>query len=266
MEIVASFAHGEPRKPILMPQQAARVIILTSGLSGSSVLTGLISRAGYWLGESTFKKEYDTYENSELITLNSQLFERAGYTGNYTLEFSQDALSRIASLRGKIHDDPFRKFLEKCDQHAPWLWKDPRLWLTIRFWKDLLPRNQCKFIVLTRDLVHCWVSSTLRRHVRSYSSLKRYEESIRDSLLGFLTDANLSYLHITYEDLIARPGPTISELNRHLGTELGILDLQAIYRGPLHKIPRNKAMDYIKAGLIYIKNYSEREDRFEKRI
>ena len=28
------------------------VIILTSGISGSSVLTGLISRAGYWTGDN----------------------------------------------------------------------------------------------------------------------------------------------------------------------------------------------------------------------
>jgi hypothetical protein len=43
------------------------VIILTSGLSGSSVLAGLIANAGYWVGDETFKKDdYDTFENREL--------------------------------------------------------------------------------------------------------------------------------------------------------------------------------------------------------
>ena len=47
------------------------VIILTGGLTGSSALAGLLTEAGYWCGEDTFKKsDYNTYENAELIALN----------------------------------------------------------------------------------------------------------------------------------------------------------------------------------------------------
>ena len=64
------------------------VIILTSGLSGSSVVSNLISRGGYWTGDSTHqKRDYNTYENEALIELNQKLFELAGYNGNYTREF-----------------------------------------------------------------------------------------------------------------------------------------------------------------------------------
>ena len=45
------------------------VIILTSGMSGSSVLANLISQAGYWLGDETSKAPFETYENKELIDL-----------------------------------------------------------------------------------------------------------------------------------------------------------------------------------------------------
>ena len=55
------------------------VIILTSGVSGSSVLTGLIAKAGYWTGDTTAKKEYETYENQELIDLNLRLFKESGF-------------------------------------------------------------------------------------------------------------------------------------------------------------------------------------------
>jgi hypothetical protein len=68
------------------------VIILTSGITGSSVLSGFLARSGYWSGDTTHKKEYDTFENSELIRLNLQIFQQAGYTGNYVNEFSTDAL------------------------------------------------------------------------------------------------------------------------------------------------------------------------------
>ena len=67
------FAISDQHSPRIGTRR--NVIILTSGLTGSSVLTGLISRVGYWNGDQTHKKEYDTCENSELISLNLSLFQ-----------------------------------------------------------------------------------------------------------------------------------------------------------------------------------------------
>jgi hypothetical protein len=241
------------------------VIILTSGLSGSSVLTGLISRAGYWTGDTTHKKEYDTYENQELIDLNLLLFKQSGFTGNYTMEFSPEAIARITALSGEIDDRPFRAFLQKCDSRRPWVWKDPRLWMTIYFWKNLLPLDDCKFIVLTRDFAHAWVSSILRRHIRSYGSLKRYERSIKDSLITFLDSTRKPYLQLTYENLIVHPESVIGELNTYCRTSLTVEDLKAIYHLPLYKTPRSSPIDFVKAVLIYLKNYFQRFDLGERR-
>lgn len=242
---------------------APNVIILTSGISGSSVLTGLISRAGYWTGEVTHKKEYDTYENRELIDLNLGLFKQSGYTGNYAMEFSPQGMANITAMAGNLDDQAFGNFVRKCDAHRPWVWKDPRLWMTIRFWDKVVRLDECKFILMTRSFRSAWVSSILRRHIRSYSSLRRYEQSIKDSLIGFLQDTKRPYLHVTYENLIVHPEDEIGRLNAHLGTELTIDDLRAIYTLPLYKIPRNSPVDYAKAVLIYLKNYSERVDIVE---
>jgi hypothetical protein len=241
------------------------IIILTSGVSGSSVLTGLISQAGYWTGKNTHKKEYDTYENQELIDLDRQLFQHAHYTGNYAMEFSADAIARIESLSKTLDDRPFREFLRTCEQHSPWIWKDPRLWLTIRFWRNLLNLQECRFILMTRGFGHHWVSGMLRRHIRSFGSMKRYEQAIRNSLIDFLNSNNLPYLHITFENLVARPEDAIRQLNAHLGTELRVKDLAAVYNKPLYKAPRSSVTDYVKAVLIYLKNYSERFDLQEKK-
>ena len=248
-----------------MPNHKPNVIILTSGISGSSVLTGLLSRAGYWTGENTHKKEYDTYENQELIDLDVQLSRQADYSGNYAMEFSAEAIARIASLGSTLDDRPFREFLQTCKQHSPWIWKDPRLWLTIRFWRNLLNLEECRFILMTRNFQHHWVSGMLRRHIRSYGSMKRYEQSIRDSLTDFLNSNNVPYLHLTFENLVVHPEEAIRELNAHLGTGLSVKDLAAIYNKPLYKAPRSSVIDYVKAVLIYIKNYSERFDLQEKK-
>jgi hypothetical protein len=243
------------------------VVILTSGLSGSSVLAGLIARAGYWTGDSTHKKnkEYDTFENAELISLNRQLFNQAAYVGNYTMEFSAEPFALFAALHGKIDVQPYRDFLARCDAHQPWLWKDPRLWLTIYFWKNLLPLQECRFVLITRSYYNCWVSQTLRRQIRSYGSLKRYEQSIKNSLSGFLAANGLHYLHLTYENLIGKPEQTIQELNAFIGSSLTIQDLAAVYHKPLHKPPNSSLGDLAKAVAIYLKNYSERVDLVEKK-
>src|SRR5215472_1847282 len=130
------------------------VIILTSGLTGSSVLTGLIARGGYWTGDSTFRKsDYDTFENRRLIELNQKMFQEANYTGDYLLEFSSAAVKQLALLERRVPLAEYEEFIRHCNEHQPWVWKDPRLWLTIRFWSKLLDLDNCRFILLTRGAV-----------------------------------------------------------------------------------------------------------------
>lgn len=237
------------------------VIILTSGLSGSSVLTGLIARAGHWMGDATYQKEdYDTFENRELIDLNRRLFQAAGYKGNYLVEFSPEAIQNIAALFGKIDDRAFREFMAKCDRHSPWIWKDPRLWLTIRFWRNLVDLDACHFIVLTRGLWQSWVSAILRRQITTYRYAKCYETRIQESTIRFLEEHRRPYLHVTYEGLIMQPAETIDRLNHYLDASLTVEDLKAVYHKPLYKNPRSSLVKHAKAMLIYVKNYSERLD------
>jgi hypothetical protein len=237
------------------------VIVLTSGLSGSSVLTGLIARAGYWTGDSTHKKrDYETFENRELIELNLRLFQEAAYTGNYQVEFCSQAMDDIASLSGRITDDAYARFVEKCNQHQPWVWKDPRLWMTIRFWRDFLDLGDCRFILLTRGVMQTWISSTLRRQIVSYNYLRTLENRIQQSVLKFIEQNAASYLHLSYEGLILRPADTLKELNRLLETELTVEDLKRVYYKPLYKSPRPSWANHLKAVAIYAKNYSERID------
>ena len=242
--------------------QATRpnVIILTSGLSGSSVLTGLIARQNYWTGVDTMKKEYDTFENIDLVRLNKRLIAEVGFSGPYTMEFHQEPLDRIAALNPAVNGTPYREFLGECERHEPWIWKDPRLWLTIRYWNRLLDWNRCKAIVLTRDLRHHWVSMTLRRQIQSFAAMKRYETSIERSLLQFVDSGGIDVLRLSFEDLIATPDKTLDRLNRHIGSNLTVSDLKAIYRGELYQAPRNSVRDFVTAGLIYAKNRSERWD------
>jgi hypothetical protein len=172
----------------------------------------------------------------------------------------------IEALTSRIDDGPYKEFLAECDEHQPWIWKDPRLWITIRFCSSLLDWKRRKVIVLIRSPLRCWVLATLRRQVRSYQSLKRYLKLVERSILDFLDVNRIGHLHKTYERrIITYPDETIGALNDYLGSSLTIEDLRSVYRGELYKIPRNSPIDFLKAALIYIRNRSERWDLDEEK-
>lgn len=234
------------------------IIILTNGLSGSSVLAGLIARDGYWLGTETVRKpDYDTHENRRLVELNRQLFDQVGYEGNYDMVFRAEEIEYFANPRRSVDGEEYRGFLAECDTHAPWLWKDPRLWLTIHYWKDLLDLEQIRFINLTRDPLQTWISITIRRQIQEFAFLKGYLHGIRDSIRRFFADTGVEHMELQFEDLLLQPERTIDRLNAFSDGSLQLADLRAVYRGDLYKKPKGGA-DLLKAGLIYAKNYGVR--------
>jgi len=234
------------------------VIILTGGLTGSSVLAGLLSAAGFWSGEGTFRKrDYDTYENSELIRLNRQLMQRVGVGEEYTMRFVPDAIERIAALQAVEDPGGYRGLLADCDGHAPWMWKDPRLWLTIRFWNGLLDWSRIRVLLLRRDHMQAWVSCTQRRQIQTFAYARRYNESIQASLRKFLESNAIRFLPVLFEDLIVAPEREVGRLSSFLETDISMAHLRSTYGGVLYRRPKT-FRDTIEAGLIYLKNYGER--------
>lgn len=234
------------------------VIILTGGLTGSSALAGLLAAAGFWSGENTFRKrDYNTYENSELIRLNRQLMQRADVGEEYTMRFFPDAVDRIAALAGVEDPAEYRALVTECDAHSPWIWKEPRLWLTIRFWNGLLDWSRMRVLLLRRDHMQAWVSMTQRRQIQTYDYARRYSESIHASLQQFLDANAIRYLPVLFEDLIVKPEREVARLASFLGADVAMDHLRSTYDGVLYRRPKS-FKDTVEAGLIYLKNYRER--------
>ncbi len=235
------------------------VIILTNGLSGSSVTAGLLARGGYWTGDSTFiKKDYNTNENNELIELNKTIMRSLGYHDDYKRAFSREAIDMIARRHDELDKTPYREFVERCNANRPWVWKDPRLWLTIRFWRHVLDMDDVQFILLSRDYEQIWISEVHRRDIISPAYSRAYNQGIRESLLDFFKENELPFFDLWYEDLVVHPDRTIPRLNEFLGTELTVDDLRKDFRGELFKKPRG-LKDKLLAWAIYLKNYGERK-------
>lgn len=237
------------------------VIILTHGWTGSSVFSALLGTAGYWLGAETVKKvDYDTYENQGLVELNRQMMQELAFGQDHEHEFSYDAVLDLERRADRLQWDPYRAFVARCESHAPWAWKDPRLTWTIRQWHRVLPLERMAFIVLTRDDRQAWISSNLRRHVQSMAFTQAYNHGITRSNVAYLEQHRLPHIKLSFEDLLLTPEKTLDGLNGFLGLDLTMDSLRSVFRDPLYRKSRN-FKDYVVANLIYWKNYGERDGR-----
>ena len=238
------------------------VIILTHGWTGSSAFTALIAQGDYWLGDETFQKiDYNTYENSELVALNNKMIADAGYAGDreheiLTEQAVQDITKRIAAL----DPAPYRAFAEKLQAAQPWIWKDPRLALTIRAWMQFIDMDSVEFIILTRDDVQSWITSNQRRHIQSMSFTRQYNKAVTDSFKRYLQQQGKGYSEFKFEDLQLQPERTIERLNAQLGIELTMEDVRRVYNKPLYKKSK-RLKDWFEALAIYLKNFSLRDGR-----
>ena len=234
------------------------VIILTGGLAGSSVLTSLLGQAGYWYGDSTVKKtDYDTWENSELVDLNKQMLANIGFDEPWTMTFKPGYIDRVASGLSAIDDTQARSFFDRCDQHNPWVWKDPRLWLTIRFWQRFIDFSSTAFLVIRRELLQSWISTTIRKQIQTRDHLRHYNDGVHRTIIDFVEQNDAQYVDILYEELIVDPESTIRRINAAVNTELSVSDFEKVFRGDLYK-KQHGPKSFLRASAIYLKNYSDR--------
>lgn len=236
-------------------------MILTTGLSGSSVLTGVITQAGYWCGDKTEYKDnntgqYETYENSQFVQLNVRLVELLGIEFDSKSWYDESLRDKFTQLYSDIDLSDFQKFITDCSEHQTWVLKDPKLWLTIGFWLQIFQQQEIQVVILTRNINQLWVSQTSKRIIYDYSFLKNSEQKSKIGLIDFLNANNVEYLELEYDQLLRKTKKYLGRLNEFLTTDLSLNDWFSIY-----KKQKNSSVFFsreIKAILIYLKNYSLR--------
>ena len=237
------------------------IIVLTHGWTGSSVFSGLLGQAGFWLGADTVAKpDYNTHENADLVSHNNRLLHLLSPSLNHEHRFDPGDVQDIAARARTLDLAPYREFVASCNEHRPWVWKDPRLTWTIRVWAEVLDLQQTAFLVLTRDPLQAWVSANQRRHIQSQRFTREYNGGITASNLQFLQERQLPFLQLSFEDLLLQPEATLERMNQAYGLALTMQALQAVCHIPLYRKSR-RWNDVVHASLIYLKNYAERDGR-----
>jgi hypothetical protein len=236
------------------------VIILTTGLSGSSVLSGVIFESGYWAGNETVIKDnssgqYNTYENVELVELNDQLCEEAKFLFNDKTWYKTDGQQVFEKIVGTTETASFREFLSSCNRHQPWIWKDPKVWLTIGFWVNFIDPKSTRIILLKRNGFKLWLSQVVKRKVYDYFYLDRAEKKATAELKCYLHENNLQFIQVTHESLVSDTELELKRINQFLGSNIKLEHWENIYQKP-------KFLSSVKrlflGLLIYMKNYQTR--------
>jgi hypothetical protein len=228
--------NAQPRTEAL-----PNVVILTSGLSGSSVLAGLFTKAGYWAGDRTVKIGYETYENAELVRLDGEILRSSGFHHEDAGDLPPPSVDAVKRVADEVDLMPHRRFLDTCDRNEPWVWKDPRLSYTVHFWARLRDLSNCRFIVANRDNRQAWTGMVLRGNLNmAWRHYLEIESNDRAAMAMFLEGHGIEPHVVSFENLMLRPEGEITRLNAYLGTRLDLADLKSIYRGTLGRLRWSK--------------------------
>ena len=228
------------------------LIILTTGSSGSSVLAGIIATQGYWLGYKTKKLNFDTYENARFVDLNMYLLRASGFKRRDCNDLPPPSIEAIKKLAERIDLKPFQDFLKECNNHQPWLWKDPRLSFTIHFWAQVMDMSPCKFILIDRDPGQGYAGLILNRKVpMSFGEQSQISKNYIDSCNLFLDTQGLDCIRLKFEDLILNTDDVLAQVNSFLNISLSMENIRSVYKGRLNRL-RYSRVDLAKAKLIYL--------------
>ena len=231
----------------------ADVVILTPGRTGSSLLARTLHGVGYAVGDATARKrDYDTFEDVELIRLNERLLAAAGFTADPTVHFSPTHFARTADLHAVIDTAPFRAYIAARDRRRPWLWKDPRLCATLPFWLPLLG-DEVAFVFLRRRLLQVWISANLRRRVEAPARTRAYYRTIERHVLAHLRAHGRDPAVLTVDDLVRAPERFCTRLSATLGRPITPADVHRAADGDVRRL-RQGLVDLLKAAAIYAKN------------
>jgi len=214
------------------------IVILGPGRTGSSLLAGLIAKDRYYINQDAIatRDGYPDgdYENPDLVELDKAIFFESGY-GHHKIRFDRSVdIQKMAAWAEKCAPEKYKKFVEKCEQHKPWLWKDPRLCYTIYFWKSFIDLKDIKLIFITRDHDQIFRSYTKYKVFFTKADVyKKYDEQVA-AVENLIQQENLDVLRIHY-DALKNKDALIKKLNTYLGTEILPSDYDAVRRTKISK-------------------------------
>jgi hypothetical protein len=193
------------------PPQA---IVLGMHRSGTSALTGLLDRLGFYAGPEESLMGADDHnamgywELGEVQAFNEELLAMLGGSWTDVLEIDPRRLGKSTHASFLCRA---RSLVGHLNSYGPWVIKDPRLCLLLPFWRDLLDRPVC--ILIHRNPLSVARSLTRRDGLPIRVGIALWEHYNRAALAA---SQGLPRVLVRYRDLIDDPASTATRLVRTL--------------------------------------------------
>jgi len=189
-----------------------QAIVLGMHRSGTSALTSLLDRLGFYAGPDESLMGPDAHnamgywELGEVQAFNEELLAALGGSWTDVLEIDPRRLRDCAPFQSRV-----RSLVRHLNSYGPWVIKDPRLCLLLPFWRELLQRPLC--ILVHRNPLSVARSLARRDGLPIHIGIALWEHYIRAALAA---SEGLPRALVSYRDLIDDPVATAAGLVRTL--------------------------------------------------
>jgi hypothetical protein len=212
------------------------VLVMGSGRSGTSLACGILSKAGYYMGENLmpatptnprgFFESWDIEQINEDILkkvikdippLLDRFFKKNLHKGHYWLSW--------VGLRKQMKsDESIRQRIEKEIARAPFCFKDPRFSYTLPIWRPFLPENTVFLCIFRHPTA---TSKSILKQIKGSPRMAYLKYEFTDTMeLWKLIYSHILYKHraegdwlfLHYDQLLEEEGP--NKIQRFTGAHI----------------------------------------------
>lgn len=201
-------------------------LVFGCGRSGTSLVSGVVSRAGYYQGsnlvpedESNPKGYFEDYEisqiNEDLLTHHAERFSWTSWQDRRRNRALGSGLRWLSVMNGAISPKVGRYVAARIEaevRNTPFLFKDPRISYTLPAWRPHLPED-CRYIVAFRDPIRTAESIVRRAQLKGYADSAKITIdralsvwlSAYEAILTYELDAKVT-LYVSYDSVVSGAG------------------------------------------------------------
>ncbi|SMF95051.1 Sulfotransferase family protein [Methylomagnum ishizawai] len=230
------------------------VFIIGMHRSGTSMVARILNSLGYYLGEAKDmlppkpSNPEGFCERLDVVRINNQLLSLAHASWDWPRPLNEKFWNRIDTIPSyeKLVGST-RELLGVLDSHTPWAIKDPRLCLTLPFWRELVPSG--KYLICVRNPFEVAQSLSHRHQLTENFGIQLWQVYY-ENLLKALGENNKNVFIIDYKEVLENKECQIRKLASWLDISASENDI-------------SRAIDVVNFGF-YNKKVSDYKKRLEQ--
>ena len=209
------------------------IIIVGPPRSGTSLTSGIFARQGYFAGEQLRSGDdynpFGYFEDEALVEANVKLFSEVDFNFHNTWMFAPIADSQIEAISKLPTKECDQQLVGACDGHVPWMWKDPRLCVTLSYWTKLIDWSTTGVVLTQRNPEDVYWSFRRKGwcpsgNARRDQTIERIEKHAATAL-ATVQQYNVPHISIQYDEYHECPAEVAQRINEFADLELTPADL-----------------------------------------